>query len=60
MNVLSIDKMEITIGGSDCDTVAYISGVACGLSLAWPIGTLIFGPTCVGAGIGAAACYAKE
>lgn len=60
MNSLNVIQLENTIGGDTCDTAAWISGVACGVSLAWPIGTLIAGPTCVGMGVGAAACHATR
>lgn len=37
-------------GGSRA--TAIIGGAACALSFAWPIGTAIFGPTCVGMIVG--------
>lgn len=45
MKRLELNQMESIIAG---DMRANIHGAACGLSLAWPIGTLIFGPTCLG------------
>ena len=30
------------------DAIAAGAGLACGISLAWPIGTLIAGPSCLG------------
>ena len=45
MKELNFDQMENTQGGDWLDN---LHGAACGLSLAWPIGTAIFGPTCVG------------
>ena len=52
MTALKMNEMEKLKGG---DGLGWAAGVACGLSLAWPIGTLVFGPSCIGLGIGALA-----
>jgi hypothetical protein len=45
MKSLEFVQMESTQGG---DWISNLHGLSCGLALAWPIGTAIFGPTCVG------------
>ena len=46
MKKISISKMAEINGGTVLS--ASIAGASCFFSLAWPIGTLIFGPTCIG------------
>lgn len=43
MNLHSMSELQ---GGSRASAI--IGGIACTASLAWPIGTIIFGPTCGG------------
>lgn len=61
MKTLTLNQLENTLGGVDeCDAVAWTSGLACGVSLIWPIGTAIAGPTCIGMAVGAVACNATR
>ena len=46
MKELDLEQMVNVVGGRDGWT--YLGVVSCGLAAAWPIGTALFGPTCVG------------
>ena len=46
MKQLEMKSMLEINGGQD--GIAAGAGLACGIALAWPIGTLIAGPTCIG------------
>ncbi len=50
MKKIDASKMLQINGGTRL--MAKMAGGACALSMAWPIGTAIFGPTCLGLVIG--------
>lgn len=54
MKALSVNEMVVTTGGAEsCGFLeGAIIGLSCTASLAWPIGTAIAGPTCVGLSTG--------
>ncbi|GEM_PF-6293141 len=58
MKPLEFTKMEKLQGGKviakDCDAVYAVGVISCVGAAFWPIGTLIFGPTCGGVILGAA------